>query len=76
MKHCLKKMEHNLKAGMTEGMMLFLMISGTFAFVFGIAIFASYNEMNTFNKFRGEGVPEATLTDALWSELRIEADGK
>lgn len=39
----------------------------------GLWIFGSYFEMETFNKFSSK---KATLTDAMFAELRILADGK
>jgi hypothetical protein len=64
------------KAGSSDDKIFGCLTVLTIAFLLLFPLVKSYNEMKTFNKFRGEGVPEATFTDALFSELRIEADGK
>ena len=47
-----------------------------FAVAIGIWVFASAQEAKTFNRYRAEDVPAATTWDAMFSELRIEADGR
>jgi hypothetical protein len=46
-----------------------LLVLGSAAF----GIFAAREEARTFNKFKAKGAPEATLRDALFAQLRVEA---
>ena len=52
---------------------LLLLLMGTF--IFFHCIYAHY-EKETFNKYKSADQPEATIWDALFSELRVETKGE
>ena len=39
-----------------------------------LVCYQPYMESKTFNKFKKPGTPEATIIDAMFSELRVEAE--
>ena len=46
---------------------------GIITFAFAIVLFCCHHEAATFNKFKGEDQPEATLWDAAFADLRVES---
>ena len=60
-----------MSKGFEEGPLALAFLCVVVSLIVGGFLVSASNERDTFNKFRREGQPEATLKDALFSELRI-----